>query len=205
MYSSYQQHAVFDPIAVHQAKPGSPLSPSERIQAHRRLEKDYGQAFIVDQKGKDLTNLPMSPKSAPTKSSRSPTVDEIMNPNGAFIDNDGDGVHDWLQGGQLGIHARGGFDMSSPMDQLWRLLDADRDGKLSLEEARYFVAMISSLDTGGLAEREPNDVKDAECQQRINGEPPVEGMTRQAFMGSGMPTEMAYNFKTMLQRWRGLT
>ena len=210
MYAQqFPPNAVFDPIAVPAAKPGGPLSPSERIHAHRRLEKDYNQAFIIDHKGKDLAGMspksPLSPMS-PGGRSRNPTVDEILNPTpDAFIDNDGDGVHDWLQEGQLGIRKREGFDTRTPMDKLWALLDFDNDGKLNLEEARFFIAMISSIDTGGLAERKPSDVTDAECRERINGQPPVEGMTREAFMNSVMPPEMTYNFSTMLRTWRGLS
>ena len=55
------------------AKPGSPLSPAERIMAHRRLESDYQRAFIVDHKGKDLSAA--SPSSE--NRDRAPTVEDI--------------------------------------------------------------------------------------------------------------------------------
>ena len=67
---------IVDTAQALYAKPGSPLSPAERIMAHRRLEEDYGQAFIVDHKGKDLqAEMAGSPRSGARD--RSPMIEDI--------------------------------------------------------------------------------------------------------------------------------
>ena len=75
------------------------------------------------------------------------------------------------------------------------------DGRLNLDEARYFVAMIDTIGSS-VPGRHPSEIQDSECQEPINGEPPVLGMTKDAFMKSGMPADMVAGLTTTVQKWR---
>ena len=60
------------------------------------------------------------------------------------------------------------------------------------------------IDTVGssIPGRKPAEIRDSECQEPINGQPPVLGMTKDAFMSSGMPSDMVDGFIAVCQKWR---
>merc|ERR1712100_833508 len=100
--------------------------------AHRRLESDYQRAFIVDHKGKDLSAA--SPSSE--NRDRAPTVEDI-----AFAASD----------------PYSSTIAEAAMGRLWNLLDQDGDGRLNLDEARYFVAMIDTIGSS-VPGRHPSEI-----------------------------------------------